>query len=308
MGGTAGGLRDVVPLAPFENQVGGHTTMLRFSRRAVCKPLTSGENQFYERLEHEHPELLSFIPQYLGVLRFLLMEDLTGSLKSPCVLDLKMGTRQYGIFATPEKRKSQIKKCDKSTSRELGVRLCGMQVFDATANKYVFHDKYWGRKVSLPEFPHALASFIHDGSKLLVHHIPVIIRQLCRLAGIVIKINRYRLYAASLLFIYDGDPEVQNQYRRELEEETSLPRATFPPTHPNQPDVGFILGLKSLCAALKIVWREEQRRRLENGEKPLEDLKVEGDDVWHQIFGPGSSEFGLGEGPTEKEIWDLVSA
>jgi len=52
-----------VELKPYNHQVGGHTTVFRFSKRAVCKQLTNRENVFYEVVERKHPELLKFLPR-----------------------------------------------------------------------------------------------------------------------------------------------------------------------------------------------------------------------------------------------------
>lgn len=53
-----------VELKPYDHQVGGHSTVYRFSRRAVCKQLNNKENEFYETVERSHPELLEFLPRY----------------------------------------------------------------------------------------------------------------------------------------------------------------------------------------------------------------------------------------------------
>lgn len=52
-----------VELKPYRHQVGGHTTVFRFSRRAVCKQLNNRENEFYERIERRHPDMLVFLPK-----------------------------------------------------------------------------------------------------------------------------------------------------------------------------------------------------------------------------------------------------
>lgn len=191
-----------------------------------------------------------------------------------------------------------------------------LQVYKPDQKRYIFQDKYYGRKVTTSQFPSAVAAFLHDGQNLLIHHIPIILQKICWLAAIIRTLPRWRFYAASLLFIYDGDRDVQQEYAATNPSEAHiyqhtldpgemniklidfahcttgddfLPplkpgevepplrpgqermrRARFPPVHAEEPDVGFLLGLQSICNSLKITWQEERKRRLK--ENPLDDI------------------------------------
>ncbi|MEQ2294531.1 hypothetical protein AMECASPLE_004881 [Ameca splendens] len=154
--------------------------------------------------------------------KFILLENLTWRHTVPCVLDLKMGTRQHGDDASEEKKAMQIRKCQQSTSASIGVRLCGMQVYHSDSGQLIFMNKYHGRKLTLAGFKEALFQFFHSGRRLRQELLSPVLSRLKEMQAALESCESYRFYSSSLLIIYDGEQHRKHKRRRtedELSEE-----------------------------------------------------------------------------------------
>ncbi|KAJ1939559.1 hypothetical protein EC988_007280, partial [Linderina pennispora] len=188
--------------------------------KMIIKPLNKREQQFYEGTSGEFK---SFMPEYYGTLHrtstdggaagemYVCMENVTSGFARACVMDVKVGTRLHDDDATEEKKQRMEKKAQQTTTASLGVRICGMAVAGRAPA-----DRDWCRGLTDQTIGDAFKEFFAAAGEVSEEFRRYIVRQF------VLELQDYlrvvegmeaRMYASSLLFVYEADAE---RYQRFL--------------------------------------------------------------------------------------------
>ena len=155
------------------------------------------------------PSLLLHLLQVGTRCTYLLLENVVSNQTRPCILDLKVGARQYPDDCSSTKKNSKMTKSAQTTSATLGLRLCGMQVFNASDEKYTCLNKYHGRALTDKSFIDCIRQFLNknENGNNIGYRDDVrrqLILKLLELKDELKKLSSFRFYTSSLLVTYDG--------------------------------------------------------------------------------------------------------
>ncbi|KAJ2457869.1 hypothetical protein GGF42_002419 [Coemansia sp. RSA 2424] len=204
----------------LEHQVAGHGGVLRVGDgKVVAKPLIQREQEFYEASALS-AKFKAFIPEYYGTLQqeglsdggsYICLENLTAGYEKPCILDVKIGTRIHDIDASPEKLAKMLRKAQASTTGSLGVRICGMSIAGVTSPA-----RDWFGQLTVETIKDAFAMYFSGAESVVsAEYRRFVIRQFIAevedLAAVIRSVET-RMYASSLLFIYDASKARYEQF------------------------------------------------------------------------------------------------
>ena len=185
---------------------------------------------------------------------YLLLENLVSKYKHPCVLDLKVGTRQYADDVSAAKKARKIAKAANTTLATLGLRLTGMQVYNHSTGNYICQNKYYGRTLNQESFCDTIEEFFKYNSGVRNDVIHRTLSNIQELLEVITKLESYRFYTASLLITYDGNLTKEPFVDVRLIDFAHSTHKGFRDEILHEgPDSGFAHGLKNLVQILEQV-------------------------------------------------------
>ncbi|EWC43391.1 hypothetical protein DRE_07707 [Drechslerella stenobrocha 248] len=220
----------------FSHAAAGHEGVLRDESGAlIIKPCLPKEVAFYQA-SAAHPAFARWMPTFMGTLQLtpqdpstapalpsasdaapkkpletsIVLSNLTFGFTKPCVMDVKLGAQLWDDDAPLDKRARLDAVSDVTTSRPLGMRIAGMKVWKgATKSDYQIYDKNYGRTFSADSVIDGFKEFLFSGDIDDAHAKMIAGRFAAKVEEVlaVLENQESRMFSASLLFVYEGDPD-----------------------------------------------------------------------------------------------------
>jgi len=260
---------DVTPLP----QVAGHGAsdesqgMMATKDGGILKPIQDGprgvrELEFYQDVHSptaspEVAQFLEFIPQFFGTCnkkngRFMMIENLVGSMKKPCIMDIKVGAKTYGPDATDEKKVQQDAKYA-GTKKPFGFSVLGMSVYQGeTKENNVVHSKGYGKNLNednIIEFPQEYFDK-ENATARTKEMIEIIIKKLEKIQELFEQQKTFHIFASSILFVYDAEALITDEA---LEDNIVVKMIDFAHPFPanGELDENYLNGVTNLVSIFK---------------------------------------------------------
>ncbi|KAL2830757.1 inositol polyphosphate kinase-domain-containing protein [Aspergillus cavernicola] len=192
----------------------------------------------------------------------IVLENVASGFKRPNVLDVKLGARLWADDAIPAKRTKLDAVSKETTSSALGYRIAGMKVWTGVngeadegsktnpyttrhqqsggakgevteSDGYKRYDKWYGRSFTVENVKGGLETYLAGANTDKADHSKLVAKRLAdglRCVQQILESEESRMYSASVLIIYEGDPEAMELA---LEEEKKAREA---PQKPDQVD------------------------------------------------------------------------
>jgi len=176
---------------------------------------------------------------------YIVLLNLYHEFKKPSILDIKLGSKLTDDLVTPSEKIARLQKVTESTtSGSHSFRICGMKVYNNekdllkpkelfpgmddtitilydepenqlssasnTSPKYLVYDKYFGRLLDSNTIQQGLELYFKP-LKPKIHHLMCLIDNFIHRLQLLYNClldHETRMYSASLLFIYECDPQV----------------------------------------------------------------------------------------------------
>jgi 1D-myo-inositol-tetrakisphosphate 5-kinase/inositol-polyphosphate multikinase len=146
----------------------------------------------------------------------IVLENVLAGFQKPNFVDVKLGKRLWADDAPPAKRTKLDDVASRTTSGSLGFRIAGMKVWHPEGlGEYKVFEKFYGRTLTPDNVKDAFSTFLcldqkTETSDMVKDVISNIEEAVGSIEQIIAK-QESRMYSASLLFVYEGDPQARKE-------------------------------------------------------------------------------------------------